>query len=167
MRLVFLCICGEWGAKQIWVFGVCCFCGVVMHLWWGAKQMPDSVAARWMKGRQRRHVAWSSRKKESSWLKTKEYTDTYKYKDTKGKTGLYNYNKVNSLFARYSPRATTTNQPTNRAPNEPARSDKNANFGPNLVILEQKILFFTGEIKSFVTHITENPPKQLVRCGFW
>ena len=30
-------------------------------------------------------------------------------------------NKVNRCLARYSPRATTTNQPTNRAPNEPAR----------------------------------------------
>jgi len=27
--------------------------------------------------------------------------------------------------------------------------------------------FFTGEIKSFVTHITENPPKHLVHIGFW
>ena len=33
---------------------------------------------------------------------------------------------------------------------------KNANFGPNLVVFGQKILFFTGEIKRFVTHITEN-----------
>ena len=29
--------------------------------------------------------------------------------------------KVNRCLARYSPRATTTNQPTNRAPNEPAK----------------------------------------------
>ena len=32
---------------------------------------------------------------------------------------------------------------------------KNANFGPNLVVFGQKILFFTSEIKSFVTHIRE------------
>merc|ERR1712004_879195 len=44
---------------------------------------------------------------------------------------------------------------------------KNANFGPNLVVFGQKILFFTGEIKSFVTHITENPPRHLVRIVFW
>ena len=44
---------------------------------------------------------------------------------------------------------------------------KNANFGPNLVVLGQKILFFTGEIKSFVTHITENPPRHLVHIVFW
>ena len=25
----------------------------------------------------------------------------------------------------------------------------------------------TGEIKSFVTHITENPPRHLVHIGFW
>ena len=41
------------------------------------------------------------------------------------KTMIY---KVNRCLARYSPRATTTNQPTNRAPNELAM-DKNANFG--------------------------------------
>ena len=62
--------------------------------------------------------------------------------------------------------ATTTNQPTDRAPTEPAM-DKNANFGPNLVVFGQKILFFTGEIKSFVTHITENPPRHLVQICFW
>ena len=27
--------------------------------------------------------------------------------------------------------------------------------------------FFTEEIKSFVTHITENPPRQLVHIVFW
>ena len=36
--------------------------------------------------------------------------------------------KVNRCLARYSPRATTTSQPTNRAPNEPAMN-KNAKFG--------------------------------------
>ena len=75
--------------------------------------------------------------------------------------------KVYRCFARYSPRAITTNQPTNRAPNEPARPGKNANLGPNLVILEQKILIFTSEIKSFVTHIMENPPRHLVHIVFW
>ena len=44
---------------------------------------------------------------------------------------------------------------------------KNANFGPNLVVFGQKILFFTGEIISFVTHITENPPRHLVHIVFW
>ena len=44
---------------------------------------------------------------------------------------------------------------------------KNANFGPNLVVFGQKILFFTGEIKSFVAHITENPPKHPVHIVFW
>ena len=45
--------------------------------------------------------------------------------------------------------------------------NKNANFEPNLVAFGQKILIFTGEIKSFVTHITENPPRHLVHIGFW
>ena len=46
-------------------------------------------------------------------------------------------------------------------------STKNANFGPKLVVFGQKILFFTGEIKSLVTQITENPPRHLVQIGFW
>ena len=79
--------------------------------------------------------------------------------------------KVNRCLARYSPRATTTNRPTNRAPNKPAwpgpNWPKNANFGPNLVVFGQKILFFTWEIKTFVTHITENPPRHLVHIVFW
>ena len=74
--------------------------------------------------------------------------------------------KVNRCLARYSPR-TTTDQPTNRAPNEQARPGKNANFGPNLVVPGQKILIFTGEIKSFVTYIPENPPRHLLHIGFW
>ena len=77
--------------------------------------------------------------------------------------------KVNRCLVRYSPRATTTHRPTNRAPNKPAwpKLTKNANFGPNLVVFGQKILFFTGEIKSFVTYITENPPRHLVHIVFW
>ena len=62
--------------------------------------------------------------------------------------------------------AKTTSQPANRAPNEPAM-DKNANLGLNLVVFGQKIIFFTGELKSFVTHMTENPPRHLVHIGFW
>ena len=45
--------------------------------------------------------------------------------------------------------------------------DKNAKFGPNLVVFGQKILIITGEIKSFGTHIRENPPRHLVHIGFW
>ena len=45
--------------------------------------------------------------------------------------------------------------------------NKNALFGPNLDFFGQKILIFTGEIKSFVTHITENPPRYLVHIVFW
>ena len=43
-------------------------------------------------------------------------------------------------------RATTTSQPTNRAPNEPAM-DRNANFGLNLVVFGQKILFLLEKSK--------------------
>ena len=45
--------------------------------------------------------------------------------------------------------------------------NKNANFGPNLVVLGQKVLISTGEIKRFVTQKTENPPRHLVRIVFW
>ena len=57
-------------------------------------------------------------------------------------------------------------QPPANPPIEPAM-DKNANFGPNWVVFGQKILFLTGEIKSIFTHITENPPRHLVRIVFW
>merc|ERR1711952_59780 len=43
--------------------------------------------------------------------------------------------------------------------------NKNANFGPNLVVFG--LVFFTGKIKSCVTHITENPPRHLVHIVFW
>ena len=43
---------------------------------------------------------------------------------------------------------------------------KNANFRPNLVVFGQKILTFTGESKSFDTHITEKPTRQLVRIVY-
>ena len=71
-------------------------------------------------------------------------------------------NKVNRCLARYSPRATTTSQPINRVPNEPAMV-RNAKFGG----FWAKNPFFTREIKSFVTHITENPPRHLVHIVFW
>ena len=68
---------------------------------------------------------------------------------------------------RDTARATTTNQTTNRAPNEPARPGKNAYFGPKWVVFGQKILFFTVEIRSFFTHITKKQPRHLVRIVFW
>ena len=59
---------------------------------------------------------------------------------------LHLYDKVNRCLARYSPRATTASQPINRAPNEPAMV-RIANFGPNLVVFEQKILFLLEKSK--------------------
>ena len=76
------------------------------------------------------------------------------------KKSTFRYNKVNRCLARYSPRATTTDQPTNRAPNEPARPGPKWTKTP---ILSQ---IFTREIKSFVTHIMENPPRHLVHIVF-
>ena len=81
-----------------------------------------------------------------------------------------NINKVNRCLARYSPCATTTNRPTNRALNKPAWPGPNCQkcqFWAKFSRFGQKILFFTGEIKSFVTHITENPPRHLVHKVFW
>ena len=84
---------------------------------------------------------------------------------------IYKLHKVYRCLARYSPRATTTNRPTNRALNKPAWPGP---YQPKMPILGQiwsflgkKSFFFTGEIKSFVTHITENPPRHLIRIGFW
>ena len=57
-----------------------------------------------------------------------------------------NFYKVNRCLARYSPRATTTGQPINRAQNEPAMV-RNAKFGPNLVVSGQKILFLLEKSK--------------------
>jgi len=44
--------------------------------------------------------------------------------------------------------------------------EKHANFGRNLIGFGQKILIFTGESKSFAIHITEKPPRHLVRIVF-
>ena len=76
------------------------------------------------------------------------------YKHLKTKWGQYEMdflvplvcypNKVNRCLARYSPRATTTNRPTNRAPNKPAWPGPN---WPKMPILGQ-IWSFLGK-KSF------------------
>ena len=78
--------------------------------------------------------------------------------------------KVNRCLARYSPRATTTNRPTNRAPKKPAWPGP---YQPKMPILGhiwsfwgKKSFFFTSEIISFVTHITENSPRHLVHIVF-
>ena len=55
-------------------------------------------------------------------------------------------NKVNRCLARYSPRATTTNQPTNRAPNEQARPGSK---WPKMSILGQ-IWSFSGKKSKFL-----------------
>ena len=44
---------------------------------------------------------------------------------------------------------------------------KNAYFGPILAVFGPKILIFTGESKSFGTHIKDKPPRHLVRIVFW
>ena len=77
-------------------------------------------------------------------------------------------NKVDRCPARYSPRATNSNQPTNRAPNEPARPisaqesifwDKNGRFRAN------HPNSFGREQKFWYAHIRK-PPRHLVRNVF-
>ena len=48
-----------------------------------------------------------------------------------------------------------------------AQIDQNCQFWAKFGRLGQKILISTGKIKSFVTHITENPPRHLVHIVFW
>ena len=72
--------------------------------------------------------------------------------------------KVNRYPARYSPRATTTNQPTNRAPNKLARLicakesifwDKNGRFWakhPNNFVREEK--FWYTHIRKPLRHLS-------------
>ena len=60
------------------------------------------------------------------------------------------WNKANRCLARYSPRTTTTKQPSNGAPYEPY-------FGP-------KILIFTGGSKSFGAYVTKNRKGQ--KCQY-
>ena len=55
-------------------------------------------------------------------------------------------NKVNRCLARYSPRATTTNRPTNRARNEPARPGPKWTNKPIL----GKIWSFLGKKSQFL-----------------
>ena len=44
--------------------------------------------------------------------------------------------------------------------------NENAIFGPNLAFFGHKIVIFTGGSKSFGTHVTEKPPRHLVRIVF-
>ena len=62
-----------------------------------------------------------------------------------------------------------TNPPTGHQMNRQglSKSEQICQFWAKLGCSWAKILIFTGEIKSFVTHITENPPKHLVHIVFW
>ena len=73
---------------------------------------------------------------------------------------LREYHKVNRFLARYSPRATTTNQPTNRAPNEPEGLSiyvpQKAYFGAKMAVFGPNILIIFGRSKKINTYISEN-----------
>ena len=72
-------------------------------------------------------------------------------------------NKVNRCLARFSPCATTTNQPTNRVLNESERP------GPNDQKCQFRAKFGRKSFgaKSFGTNLKENPPTHLVRIVFY
>ena len=48
-----------------------------------------------------------------------------------------------------------------------AQNDQKCQFWAKFGRFWAKILIFTGESKSFGTHITEKPPRHLVRIVFW
>ena len=48
-----------------------------------------------------------------------------------------------------------------------AQIDQKCQFWAKFGRFWAKNPFFTGEIISFVTHITENQPRHLVHIGFW
>ena len=60
-----------------------------------------------------------------------------------------------------------TNPPTGHQMNRQGLYlPKKACFGQNLAVIGPKILMFTGGSKSFVTHITEKPPRHFVQICF-
>ena len=69
----------------------------------------------------------------------------------------YNTNKVNRCRARYSPRARTKNQTTNRAPNE----HQNVFFGANIVVFRQR------EQMYWYSHIRKPPSHLSVEVRFF
>ena len=74
-------------------------------------------------------------------------------------------NKVNRCLARYSLHATTTNRPTNRAPNKPAWPGPNWPKLPNLVVLGQKILIFYRRNQKFC--YLHNGKPTWAPCSHW
>ena len=60
-----------------------------------------------------------------------------------------------------------TDQPTGHQMHALAKIDQKCQFWAKFGRFWAKNPFFTGEIKSFVTHITKNPPRHLVHIVFW
>ena len=48
-----------------------------------------------------------------------------------------------------------------------AQNDQNCQFWATFGRFGAKNPFFSGKIKSFVIHITQNPPRHLVHIVFW
>ena len=125
---------------------------------------------------------WTNVTKMTKFQDTKEWQEDHEGRNRQFLTSfifvtLYLFtlnNKVNRCLARYSPRATTTNRPTNRALNKPAWPGPN---WPKMPILGQ-IWSFLGK-KSFflqenskvllpkITKPTEPPCSHWFLVGHW
>ena len=81
--------------------------------------------------------------------------------------------KVNRCLGVLRDTARTPQPPTNTPTGHQmsrqglAKNEQKCQFQAKFGCSWAKILIVTGEIKSFVTHITKNPPRHLVRIGFW
>ena len=70
---------------------------------------------------------------------------------------------------RDTARAPPTNPPTGHQMGQQglAQNEQKRQFQAKFGRFRAKILIFTGEIKSFVPHITKTLPKDVVRIVFW
>ena len=117
------------------------FCLFWTFFWWQSIVMIYPPASQ-MKGRRARQIFVV----KFSMNETQMTMHLDRYNRCKIMPDNLSNDKVNRCLARYSLRATTTSQPINRAPNEPAMV-RNAKFGPNLVVSGQKILFLLEKSK--------------------
>ena len=72
--------------------------------------------------------------------------------------------KVNRCLARYSPRATTTNQMSRQGL---AQNEQKCHFRAKFGLFWAKNPNFYWRNQKFCHPHTENPPRHLVHIGFW
>ena len=132
-------------STSTWIFCRCFYRSPQCHpgqqfcpwcLWWGSAWSSRSASCWWSASSaiyvllEMVFTLWPDRDTKTSWGTgvTLQWTGiqyVWHFPDALNHKQQY---KVNRCLARYSLRATTTNQPTNRAPNEPAMNN-NAKFG--------------------------------------